>query len=258
MGGGVIGIIFLVIQSFFTGDINPLLEQIGHAITSDSQLSGDQAIEEDSIAAFASVVLADNEDVWSEVFTEQGKSYQPPVMVLFRDFTESGCGSASKQVGPFYCSQDEKLYLDLSFFDDLKKNYGGEGGDFAIAYVIGHEVGHHVQHLLGVLDEVHTLQSGMNEKSANELSVRLELQADFLAGVWANRNQKMKNVLEDGDIQEALSAASAVGDDHLQNITQGYIVPDAFTHGTSAQRKKWFLMGFKYGDLSKGDLEEIE
>ncbi|MCB0849687.1 MAG: zinc metallopeptidase, partial [Bacteroidetes bacterium] len=209
--------------------------------------------EEDEMAKYVSVALADNEDVWHQIFKENGMEYREPKVVLFRDATQSGCGNASSATGPFYCPADEKVYIDLTFFDELKNRFGAEGGDFAIAYVLAHEIGHHVQHLLGTSDKVHEQQQQLSETQGNKLSVALELQADFYAGVWANRNNKMKNVLEDGDIEEALSAASAVGDDKLQKKAQGYVVPDAFTHGTSEQRMYWFKRGYTTGDIRNGD-----
>jgi predicted metalloprotease len=182
-----------------------------------------------------------------------GKDYQEPRLVLYRRGTESGCGMANSAVGPFYCPADHKVYMDLTFFDDLKSRFGAKGGDFAIAYVIAHEVGHHVQNLLGTFDQVQQEQQRLSKSQANKLSVSVELQADFYAGVWAHHAQQMKDILEPGDIEEALSAASAVGDDHLQKQSQGYVVPDAFTHGTSEQRMYWFKRGFESGDLKQGN-----
>ena len=257
-GGGAIGIILLLINAFMGGDTSQLLNQIGQEINSNQSANAPVNPEEDEMAKFVSVALADNEDVWNKLFSDAGLQYEEPKLVLFRDAIESGCGNASASSGPFYCPGDHKVYIDLSFFDELKNRFGSKGGDFAIAYVIAHEVGHHVQNLLGTSDQVHSQQQRSNEKSANRLSVALELQADFFAGVWAYHNQKMKNVLEDGDIEEALSAASAVGDDHLQKQSQGHVVPDAFTHGTSEQRIYWFTRGYQTGDLKKGNtFEEV-
>lgn len=208
--------------------------------------------EEKALAQFASVTLADNEQVWDMLFRENGETYREPVMVLFRNQTHSPCGAADAQTGPFYCPADEKIYLDLSFFDELTKRLGAHG-DFALAYVIAHEVGHHVQHLLGTTEEVRERQARMDESAANKLSVALELQADFYAGIWAHYNEKLNAVLEPGDIEEALSAANAVGDDRLQQQSQGYVVPDAFTHGTSEERMFWFRKGFETGDISQGN-----
>lgn len=256
IGGGVIGIIFLLVQLFMRGDSSQLLNQVQQQINT-GQIQ-DAAInpEEDQMAQFVSVVLADNEDVWNKIFTNSGLEYKEPKLILFRGSTESGCGSASASIGPFYCPADQSVYMDLAFFDELKNRFGAQGGDFAIAYVVAHEVGHHIQNLLGTSKKVHEQQQALSERDANKLSVALELQADFLAGVWAHHNEKMKSVLEEGDIEEALSAASAVGDDHLQKQTQGYVVPDAFTHGTSEQRIYWFKRGFQSGDITLGNTFE--
>lgn len=252
LGGGAIGIIILLINLFMGGDPNQLLEQMQQVNAGQSQ-QVNISPEEDEMAKYVSVALADNEDVWHQIFKENGMEYKEPKVVLFRGATQSGCGSASSAIGPFYCPADEKVYIDLTFFDELKNRFGAEGGDFAIAYVLAHEIGHHVQHLLGTSDKVHEQQQQLSEKQGNKLSVALELQADFYAGVWANRNNKMKNVIEEGDIEEALSAASAVGDDKLQKQVQGYVVPDAFTHGTSEQRMYWFKRGYSTGDIRNGD-----
>ncbi len=252
LGGGAIGIIILLINLFMGGDPNQLLEQMQQVNAGQSQ-QVNISPEEDEMAKYVSVALADNEDVWHQIFKENGMEYKEPKVVLFRGATQSGCGNASSAIGPFYCPADEKVYIDLTFFDELKNRFGAEGGDFAIAYVLAHEIGHHVQHLLGTSDKVHEQQQQLSEKQGNKLSVALELQADFYAGVWANRNNKMKNVLEEGDIEEALSAASAVGDDKLQKQAQGYVVPDAFTHGTSEQRMYWFKRGYTTGDIRNGD-----
>ncbi len=252
LGGGAIGIIILLINLFMGGDPNQLLEQM-QQVNAGQEQQVNISPEEDEMAKYVSVALADNEDVWHQIFKENGMEYKEPKVVLFRGATQSGCGNASSAIGPFYCPADEKVYIDLTFFDELKNRFGAEGGDFAIAYVLAHEIGHHVQHLLGTSDKVHEQQQQLSEKQGNKLSVALELQADFYAGVWANRNNKMKNVIEDGDIEEALSAASAVGDDKLQKQSQGYVVPDAFTHGTSEQRMYWFKRGYSTGDIRNGD-----
>lgn len=252
LGGGAIGIIILLINLFMGGDPNQLLEQM-QQVNAGQEQPANISPEEDEMAKYVSVALADNEDVWHQIFKENGMEYKEPKVVLFRGATQSGCGNASSAIGPFYCPADEKVYIDLTFFDELKNRFGAEGGDFAIAYVLAHEIGHHVQHLLGTSDKVHEQQQQLSEKQGNKLSVALELQADFYAGVWANRNNKMKNVLEEGDIEEALSAASAVGDDKLQKQAQGYVVPDAFTHGTSEQRMYWFKRGYTTGDIRNGD-----
>ena len=212
--------------------------------------------EEEELARFSRQILAGTEDVWSELFAEMGLDYEPPTLVLFTDAVKSGCGNATSSVGPFYCSADQSLYIDLSFFRDMRKTLGADG-DFAYAYVIAHEVGHHVQNLLGTLDKAHTAMQRTNETEANNISVRLELQADFLAGVWAHHDDRMFNSLEDGDIEEALDASMKIGDDYLQKKAQGYSVPDSFTHGTSAQRSRWLKKGLTTGDITQGDTFSI-
>jgi predicted metalloprotease len=199
---------------------------------------------------FAAVILKETEEVWTEIFRQNGKQYVNPKLVLYRDAVESACGNASSQVGPFYCPLDSKVYLDLSFFDELNRRFNVQG-DFANAYMIAHEVGHHVQNLMGISDKVHRLQEQAGEKEANKLSVKLELQADFFAGVWARNSKKIQ--IDEADIKEALNAASAIGDDKLQQQGQGYVVPDAFTHGTSEQRMYWFKKGYETGDIKQGD-----
>ena len=251
IGGGVIGIIVIVINLLMGGDPNAVLNQLQQQTIQQSETAIDPA--EDEMAQFVSVALADNEDVWKAIFNENGKVYEEPTLVLFRDATESGCGSASSSSGPFYCPADRKIYIDLAFMEELKTRFGAKGGDFALAYVLAHEVGHHVQNLFGTSGKVHEMKSRISEKEANKLSVALELQADFYAGVWAHHNQKMNNVLEEGDIEEALSAAGAVGDDAIQKKIQGRMVPDAFTHGTSKQRIEWFTKGYKSGKIKDGD-----
>ncbi|MCD8193125.1 MAG: neutral zinc metallopeptidase, partial [Tannerellaceae bacterium] len=208
--------------------------------------------QEDSLAQFVSVVLADTEDVWTDVFNQLGRTYRKPTLVLFTGYTRSACGTAQSSTGPFYCSEDERIYVDLSFFNELATRYRA-GGDFAYAYVIAHEVGHHVQKLLGTLDQVHNLMARTDQKNANRLSVALELQADFYAGVWANLTETKFRSLDPGDIEEALTAAAAIGDDRLQEQAQGYTVPDSFTHGTSQQRYTWFYKGYTTGDITQGD-----
>lgn len=252
-GGGILGLIIAVVVYFIGGGdvsqiFNILQEQ---TVTQQSDTRSDPA--EDEMAKFISVVLADNEDVWNQVFLKMDKTYEEPILVLFRDATESACGYASSVTGPFYCPGDRKVYIDLGFFDELKNRFGASGGDFTMAYVLSHEIGHHVQNLLGISGKVHQLQQQVSETKANRLSVALELQADFYAGIWTHYTQKYKNVLDKGDIEEALSAASAVGDDRIQKQSQGYVVPDAFTHGTSEQRMYWFKKGYTTGDLSQGD-----
>ena len=249
--GGTIGVIILVIKFFMDGDPTQLIQQIDQQNTQTTEVFNDSL--DNTMAKFVAVVLADNEDVWNKIFTENGLQYQEPKLVLFRGATESGCGNASSSIGPFYCPADKRVYIDLSFMDELKTRFGAQGGDFALAYVIGHEVGHHVQNLLGTSAKTEELQAQTNQTKANKLSVALELQADFYAGVWTYHNQQMKNILEQGDIEEALSAASAVGDDAIQQKTQGTIVPDAFTHGSSTERMYWFKRGYQTGDIRKGN-----
>jgi predicted metalloprotease len=197
---------------------------------------------------FVATVLADTEDVWNKLLP----NYAEPTLVLFSNQVESACGMASSASGPFYCPPDEKVYIDLSFYDELQSRFQAPG-DFAQAYVIAHEVGHHVQHLMGITDKIHAMQGQISEEEYNKLSVRLELQADFFAGVWAHHANKMQNILEPGDLDEALQAATAIGDDRLQQQSQGYVVPDSFTHGTSEQRARWFRKGFETGDVKQGD-----
>lgn len=204
--------------------------------------------EEKEMTAFASTILADTEDVWNQLLD----NYREPTLVLFSGSVDSACGSAISATGPFYCPADEKLYIDLSFFQEMETKLSA-GGDFAYAYVIAHEVGHHIQKIMGITDEVHSLRGKVSEKEYNQNSVRLELQADFLAGVWAHHSQKTAAMMESGDLEEALNAANAIGDDRLQRQSGGRVVPDSFTHGTSAQRMRWFKKGFESGDLRQGD-----
>lgn len=248
---GLIAIGGFLAFSWFTGN-NPLqlVQQLLGGGGGMSQVATDYqgSPEEETLAEFSATVLADTEDVWNQLL----ENYREPTLVLFTDQVQSACGSASSSTGPFYCPGDEQLYIDLSFFEDMDTQLQA-AGDFAQAYVIAHEVGHHVQHLLGITDHVHSQRSKLSQKEYNQLSVRLELQADFLAGVWAYHTQKMKNSLEEGDIEEALNAANAIGDDRLQRQSTGRVVPDSFTHGTSAQRMKWFKKGYQTGDINQGD-----
>ena len=207
---------------------------------------------EDELAEFVSVVLADTEDVWHKLFSEKGRQYRDAKLVLFTEQVQSACGFASAAVGPFYCPGDGTVYIDLQFYDQLKRQFGAPG-DFAQAYVIAHEIGHHVQNQLGITEEVDAQRGRLSKEQFNQLSVRLELQADFFAGVWAHHAERMQQLLEEGDIEEAIDAASAIGDDRLQRETQGYVVPDSFTHGTSEQRVRWFRRGFQAGDMDQGD-----
>ncbi|MCF0244053.1 MAG: neutral zinc metallopeptidase [Bacteroidaceae bacterium] len=208
--------------------------------------------EEEELASFTKKILAGTEDVWTELFRENGRTYEPPRLVLFSNAVSSGCGNASSSTGPFYCSADQTVYIDLSFFSSMQRQLGG-GGDFAYAYVIAHEVGHHVQYLLGTLNEAHSQMSRLSQTEANKISVRLELQADFYAGIWAHYDNKRFDSLEDGDIEEGLDIAAKIGDDYLQKKAQGYEVPDAFNHGRSEWRVRWFKKGIMTGDLSQGD-----
>jgi uncharacterized protein len=256
-GGGKIAIgggagLIIIIVSLLLGQ-NPL-DYINGGGNTQAYEQQQQARpeEENQQAEFVSVVLRDTEVVWQQLFQERGQDYQEPVLVLFTGSDQSGCGIASAAMGPFYCPLDSKVYIDLSFYNDLQSRFGAPG-DFAMAYVIAHEVGHHVQHLWGITDKVHGMRDRLSEEENNRMSVKLELQADFLAGVWAHHNEKINNVLEEGDIEEALNAANAIGDDRLQKQSQGHVVPDAFTHGTSAQRVHWFKKGFETGDIDEGD-----
>jgi predicted metalloprotease len=208
--------------------------------------------EEDAMDNLVRVVLGGTEDVWTKIFQESNMTYKPPTLVLFRDQVQSACGYASGASGPFYCPGDQKVYIDLAFFDELKTRFGANG-DFAIAYVVAHEIGHHVQNQLGILSDVNNQRTRMSEVNANKILVRLELQADFLAGMWAHYDQQMFNSLESGDIEEAMNAAASVGDDVLQKRYQGRVIPDAFTHGTAVQRKEWFRKGYTSGDFDQGD-----
>src|SRR5690606_16408917 len=251
--GGLGAVILIVITLLFGGNPMELLNEIDLGGSNPAyETSAPQSAEQDELVSFVSVVLADTEQVWEKPFSENGHTYRAPTLVLFSNTVQSACGNASSATGPFYCPADEKIYIDLSFYNDLKNRFQAPG-DFAMAYVIAHEVGHHVQKLLGVSDEMARQRSRLSEKEYNRLSVKVELQADFYAGVWAYHNQELNNVLEPGDIEEALNAANAIGDDRLQKQSQGRVVPDSFTHGTSEQRMHWFNRGYKTGDISKGD-----
>ncbi|MNS28832.1 putative neutral zinc metallopeptidase [compost metagenome] len=249
VGGGIGGIIIMLLVTLLGGNGGDLLNNITGSGADTTTYAPTQ--QEQEMKDFVSVVLADTEDVWSEVFKEKGLTYQNPTLVLYTDSVESACGTAGSSVGPFYCPGDHKLYIDLSFYDELKQKFKAPG-DFAMAYVIAHEVGHHVQTLLGTSDKVMPLRQKLSEAEFNKYLVRFELQADYLAGVWANHVQG-KGVLEEGDLDEALTAASAVGDDTLQKQARGYVVPESFTHGTSEQRKRWFYKGFQTGSIEGGD-----
>lgn len=248
--GGGLGLVIVIIVTLLGGDPGELLGNIGSTDQNNSA-PYEETQEEKELAQFVSVVLADTERVWSEEFREQGLEYKEPKLVLYSDSVDSACGTAGSSVGPFYCPGDMKLYIDLSFYQELKNQFQAPG-DFAMAYVIAHEVGHHIQTLLGTSEKEMPSRSSVSEKEYNKYSVRLELQADYLAGVWANHVQG-ENLLEEGDLEEALKAASGVGDDTIQKRSRGYVVPDSFTHGTSEQRKRWFYKGFQNGTIKGGD-----
>ncbi|GEC72285.1 hypothetical protein SAMN05443543_103319 [Flavobacterium flevense] len=259
MGGGILGIIILLVNVFGGENaqmITPVLEQLNQGQNQPATEQRDLTAAELEEQAFVKTILADNEDVWSRIFQENNLQYKKPNVVLFSGAVQTDCGNASSDSGPFYCPADQKVYMDLTFFEELKTKFGAQGGDFATAYVIAHEIGHHVQTLLGTSAKMRQMQQGKSKAEANKLSVALELQADFYAGVWTHYNQQMNNILEDGDLDEALSAAHAVGDDAIQAKMQGRIVPESFTHGTSEQRKYWFMKGYKSGDIKQGNTFE--
>ncbi|MFT3796754.1 neutral zinc metallopeptidase [Flavobacterium sp.] len=253
IGGGAIGLIILVINMFMGGDSSQLLEQVQQQVQQGQTESVPLSAADEEMGRFVKVVLADTEDAWHQIFQENGMTYEEPQLVLFRNSVETACGGASSASGPFYCPGDRKVYMDLAFFEELKTRFGAQGGDFAIAYVIAHEVGHHVQTLLGTSAKMREQQRDLSEADANKLSVALELQADFYAGLWAHYGEKKNHFLEAGDIEEALSAAHAVGDDAIQKKMQGQVYPDSFTHGTSEQRMYWFKRGFESGDFRQGN-----
>lgn len=248
--GGGLGIVLLVVYLLLGGDPGAIVDQT-QMVNSENQVVYEQSAEEKELADFVLVVLADTEDVWHDIFKNEGRTYQEPKLVLFSGQVKSACGIAGAATGPFYCPGDNKVYIDLSFYQQMETVLKAPG-DTAMAYVIAHEVGHHVQNQLGVLEQVQGLRGRISEQEYNKLSVRTELQADYLAGVWAHYAQDQK-ILEDGDIEEAINAAGAVGDDRIQKQAQGHVVPDSFTHGTSAQRTKWFMKGFEEGDLDQWD-----
>jgi len=248
VGGGVVAVVVMLLNFLLGGEVD--LSQL--PVQSQRTFSTEEKAVQEEMAQFASVVLKETEDVWNNVFAEAGLDYSEPTLVLFNGSVASACGSASSATGPFYCPQDKQLYLDLSFFDALRQRFGAPG-DFAMAYVIAHEVGHHVQTLMGTTQKLDALRArGVSQEEYNANSVRFELQADFLAGVWAHHTAR-KDLLDDGDLEEALRAANAIGDDRLQQQAQGVVVPESFTHGTSAQRMYWFKKGYETGDLSAGD-----
>lgn len=252
LGGGIIGVIILLVNVFGGENakvITPILEQLQGG-QPQTETAAPLSAEDKELGDFVKVTLAYTEDIWGKIFEENGMTYKEPKLVLFRGSVQTACGGASSASGPFYCPGDQKVYMDLDFFEELKTKFGAKGGDFAIAYVIAHEIGHHVQTLLGTSAKMREAQEGKSEAAANKLSVALELQADFYAGVWAHYN---KQNLDDGDIEEALSAAHAVGDDAIQSKMQGHVVPDSFTHGTSEQRMYWFKKGYNSGDIHQGN-----
>lgn len=252
-GSGILGVIIYLLYTLLGGsNVDPSQIPQINPQTSQTTLTPEEQKADDERARFVKVVLADTEDIWGDIFKQDGQQYSAPTLVLFRDGVASACGSASAASGPFYCPNDSKLYIDLSFFEEMQDKLQAPG-DFAMAYVVAHEVGHHIQKLNGTAQKVERLRSQASEKDANRYSVMMELQADFLAGVWAHYEQMKKNIIEKGDIEEALNAANAIGDDRLQKRSSGEVVPDAFTHGTSQQRVYWFKKGFETGDLAQGN-----
>ncbi len=253
VGGGIGSILIIIAALYFGVDPSFLIEgmQSSNVSTSGTQPTADD-LRNDPLADMIAVVIADTEDVWGELFANQGRRYEQPTLVLFTGSTRSACGLGQAAMGPFYCPADRKAYIDLGFYDEMRTRFQAPG-DFAQAYVIAHEIGHHVQNLLGVSGKVRQMQAQAGKAEANQLSVRLELQADCLAGVWANRADKARGILESGDIEEALNAASAIGDDRLQKQTRGTVVPESFTHGTSTQRQHWFRTGLQSGDPDSCD-----
>ncbi len=250
MVGGIGTIAIVLVVLLLGGDPTSILQNVQTTEQTTNSNYTESAADKE-LSQFVSVVLAETEDVWHAIFKDKGANYREPKLVLFSGQVQSACGVAGASTGPFYCPGDEKLYIDLSFFNELQKRFKAPG-DFAMAYVIAHEVGHHIQNLTGVMDKMNELRSQVSKEEYNKYSVRLELQADFYAGIWAHYTEQ-KDLLESGDLEEALTAASAVGDDNIQKQAQGYVVPESFTHGTSEQRKRWFYKGFTSGDISQGD-----
>lgn len=250
-GGGIGTIVIVLVVLLLGGDPTSLIQNIQ---TTDQTTTSNynETAEEKELAQFVSVILAETENVWHNIFADIGKQYREPKLVLFSGSVQSACGVAGSSTGPFYCPGDQKLYIDLSFYQELQTKFKAPG-DFAMAYVVAHEVGHHIQNLLGTMEKVQQLRSRISQEEYNQYSVRLELQADFYAGVWAHYTDRIEGLLEEGDLEEALNAASAVGDDRIQKQAQGYVVPESFTHGTSEQRKRWFYKGYKTGDIRQGD-----
>ena len=253
VGGGGIGLLVIIVIALFLGvDPTPLLQNTTSTSVSSGPPSAPPTAAQNELADFVSVVLADTEDTWRAQFAEGGQRYVEPTLVLFTDRVQSACGMAGAAMGPFYCPSDQQIYIDLGFYDELRSRFRAPG-DFAQAYVIAHEVGHHVQNLLGISDQMRRQQQGLSKADANALSVRLELQADCFSGVWAFHAQRVRNILEPGDLEEALTAASAIGDDRIQRQSTGTVVPDSFTHGSSEQRVRWFRRGFETGDAGVCD-----
>ena len=259
-GMGIGGVAVIALITWLLGG-NPMSvisnADLGRMVTTQTEGNREFTEEEQALAEFSSKILASTEDVWTKVFKQYGRTYKAPRMVLYSGSVQTGCGGATSQVGPFYCSADQALYIDLSFFSSMRQQLGADG-DFAYAYVIAHEVGHHVQNLLGTLGQVNNLRARVSETQANEYSVRLELQADYYAGVWGHHENSMYKSLEKGDIEEALVCAEKIGDDWLQKKSYGYSVPESFTHGTSAQREKWLRKGLSTGDLAQGDTFSVD
>lgn len=255
--GGGIGILLILLLSVFTGkDLGALLKLFDTGTPAELRPVSTGPRPDDTTAEMISVVLASTEDIWSAVFREAGSEYHPPGLVIFEGVDRSGCGGASAAMGPFYCPADNKVYIDLSFCQELRDRFQAPG-NFAVAYVVAHEVGHHIQNLLGISGQVQAMRDRLSTTEYNKLSVKLELQADFLAGVWAYHARQTTDMIEPGDLEAALRAANAIGDDKLQQEAQGYVVPDAFTHGSSRQRMYWFKKGFETGDLNQGRFEQI-
>ncbi len=262
-GGGKValggfGVVIVVVLGLLTGqDPGEILSNLQGTQT--EQQVGERPAgprPDDKMADFVGAVLGSTEDVWGKIYADNGAKYQNPGLQIFDNVSQSACGGASAAMGPFYCPADKKVYIDLEFCDQLRNRFKAPG-EFAVAYVVAHEVGHHVQNLMGITDQVQQQRRRLSETDYNKLSVQLELQADFLAGVWAHHANQMDNILEPGDIEAALTAANAIGDDKLQKQSQGYVVPDAFTHGSSQQRMYWFKKGFQTGDLNQGKIEDI-
>jgi len=250
LGGGIGTIVLILVAMYFGVDPTPLLQGMqggGQSASTTGKRPTAEDLKNDPLADMVSVVIADTEDVWKTIFASQGRRYQEPTLVMFTGATRSACGLGQAAMGPFYCPADQKAYIDLGFYDQMRSRFKAPG-DFAQAYVVAHEIGHHVQNLLGVSGQVHSMKQRLSQAEGNALSVRLELQADCLAGVWANRADKARNILEAGDVDEALNAASAIGDDTLQRQSRGTVVPESFTHGTAVQRQRWFRTGLQSGD----------